>query len=162
MPLPHADRHRGRRRSLLAGFWGAVAMLGLTGCQQPQQPAMADVPPPAVLDRRVILTANFDLNSYRLRPESRTLLDNVAAGLLDPRLAGSRFEINGHTDLSGRLGYNLGLSMMRAGAVMDHLATRGVPAERMRPQGFGPLHLIEPERPFGAANRRVEIVATGG
>jgi outer membrane protein OmpA-like peptidoglycan-associated protein len=160
MPLPRADSRP--RRSLLAGFIGAAAMLGLAGCQQPQQPVMADVPPPAPEDRRVILTVNFDLNSYRLRPEGRRLLDNVAAGLLDPRLASSRFEINGHTDLSGRLGYNLGLSMMRAGAVMDYLATRGVAPERMRAQGFGPLQLIEPDRPFGAANRRVEIVATGG
>jgi outer membrane protein OmpA-like peptidoglycan-associated protein len=87
------------------------------------------------------------------------LLDNVAIALNDERLRGSHFEINGHTDIIGRLGYNIGLSFMRAGAVMDYLAARGVPTDAMRPQGFGPLQLLDTANPASPANRRVEIVA---
>ena len=79
--------------------------------------------------------------------------------LNDPQLYGLMFEVNGHTDVSGRLGYNISLSMLRASAVVDYLAARGVPRERMRPQGFGPLQPFDPYNLFSPANRRVEIVA---
>ncbi len=136
----------------------AVLLLAaLAGCQPP-------APPPApvasvVPDRRVILTINFDFDSHTIRPSSYPLLDNVAIALNDERLRGSHFDINGHTDVTGRLGYNIGLSYMRAGAVMDYLAARGVPLDSMHPQGFGPLQLLDPGNPTSPANRRVEIVA---
>ena len=49
--------------------------------------------------------------------------------------------------------------MLRATAVVDYLAARGVPRERMRPQGFGPLQLYDSSDPRSPANRRVEVVA---
>ncbi|MGI4802825.1 MAG: hypothetical protein ACRYG8_54100, partial [Janthinobacterium lividum] len=51
---------------------------------------------------------------------------------------GLRFDINGHTDVVGRLGYHVVLSMLLAQAVVDYQASRGVPRFRMQPQGFGP------------------------
>jgi outer membrane protein OmpA-like peptidoglycan-associated protein len=115
--------------------------------------------PSAESERRVLLTIEFDFNSHRIRPSSYPVLNNVAIALNDERLRGSHFEINGHTDIVGTLGYNLGLSMLRAGAVMDYLAAHGVPNEVMRPQGFGPLQLLDPANPRSGVNRRVEIVA---
>lgn len=87
-------------------------------------------------------------------------LDNMAAALNDLALAGSRFDIDGHTDISGRLGYNISLSQLRAAAVLDYLARRGAPSQRMRAQGFGPLQLLDSTFPRSPANRRVEVVAT--
>ena len=67
--------------------------------------------------------------------------------------------MNGHTDVVGRLGYNISLSGLRANAVVDYLATRGVPRERMRAQGFGPLQPFDSYNLRNPANRRVEVVA---
>jgi outer membrane protein OmpA-like peptidoglycan-associated protein len=136
----------------------ALVLLALAACEQPPP-----LPPPAaaVPDRRIILTINFDFNSHRIRPESYPLLNNVAIALNDERLRGVRFEINGHTDITGRFGYNIGLSLLRAGTVMDYLIVHGVPADVLRPQGFGPLQLLDPTNPASPVNRRVEIVAIG-
>jgi outer membrane protein OmpA-like peptidoglycan-associated protein len=129
----------------------------LSACEPPPAPVAPVAMAPT--ERRILLTINFDFDSHTIRPSSYPLLDNVAIALNDERLRGSHFEINGHTDIIGRLGYNIGLSYMRAGAVMDYLAARGVPPNSMQPQGFGPLQLLDPANPASPANRRVEIVA---
>jgi OOP family OmpA-OmpF porin len=134
-----------------------LVLATLSACQAPPPPPAPVVMAPA--ERRIMLTINFDFDSHTIRPSSYPLLDNLAIALNDERLRGSHFEINGHTDIIGRLGYNIGLSYMRAGAVMDYLAARGVPANSMQPQGFGPLQLLDPANPASPANRRVEIVA---
>ena len=139
------------------------AILVLVGLQ-----ACAPVPPPVTYDgmaaapafeRRIIGAVNFDFDSYRIRPDSFVLLDNIATALNDPALGGLRFEVNGHTDVVGRLGYNISLSSLRANAAVDYLATRGVPRERMRAQGFGPLQPFDSYNLRSPANRRVEVVA---
>ncbi len=112
-----------------------------------------------MFERRIVSAVNFDFDSYRIRRESYALLDNAAIALNDPQLSGLQFEINGHTDVTGRLGYNIGLSMLRATALVDYLSARGVPRERMRAQGFGPLQPFDIYNPRSPANRRVEIVA---
>ncbi len=112
-----------------------------------------------VFERRIVSAVNFDSDSYRIRGESYALLDNAAIAMNDPQLGGLQFEINGHTDVTGRLGYNISLSMLRATAVVDYLAARGVARERMRAQGFGPLQPFDTYNPSSPVNRRVEIVA---
>jgi outer membrane protein OmpA-like peptidoglycan-associated protein len=146
-------------RVRLPGLVAAVTLTGtVAACVPPPQGPMAYEASP-VYERRIISAVNFDFDSYRIRRESYGLLDNAAAALNDPQLEGLRFEINGHTDVSGRLGYNIALSMLRATAVVDYLAARGVPGERMRAQGFGPLQPFDAYNPRSPANRRVEIVA---
>lgn len=136
----------------------ALALLGMMAACAPVPMPMGYEAAP-IFERRIISAVNFDFDSYRIRPESFALLDNAALALNDPQLGGLQFEINGHTDISGRLAYNIGLSMLRATAVADYLAARGVPAGRMRPQGFGPLQPFDAYNPRSPANRRVEIVA---
>ncbi len=136
-----------------------LALLGaVAGCVAGPQGPMAYEGAPG-FERRIVSAVNFDSGSYRIRGDSYALLDNAAIALNDPQLSGLRFEINGHTDLTGRLGYNISLSMLRATAVVDYLAARGVPRERMRPQGFGPLQPLDAYNPSSPANRRVEIVS---
>ena len=137
----------------------AVLLAGLAGCAQPAVPVYDASAPAPVFERRVFPNINFDFDSYRIRPDNYAQLDSIAAALNDPALSGLRFEINGHTDVIGRLGYNISLSGLRATAVVDYLSARGVPRERMRAQGFGPLQLLDGFNPRSPANRRVEIVA---
>lgn len=144
--------------------WGALPALALVAAMAacaPVQPVVIDTTPqPAPLfERRIISNVNFDFDSYRVRPDSFALLDAAAIALNDPQLSGLRFEVNGHTDIIGSLAYNIALSNLRAAAVVDYLAARGVPRERMRAQGFGPLQPYDPVNLRSPLNRRVEIVA---
>ncbi len=135
-----------------------LALLGgLAGCVAAPGPMAYEAGP--TFERRIVSAVSFDFDSYRIRGDGYALLDNAAIALNDPQLAGLRFEINGHTDITGRLGYNIALSMLRATAVVDYLAARGVPRERMRAQGFGPLQPFDAYNPRSPANRRVKIVA---
>ncbi len=136
-----------------------LALLGAVGgCVAGPQGPMAYEGAPG-FERRIVSAVNFDFDSYRIRGDSYAMLDNAAVALNDPQLGGLQFEINGHTDVTGRLGYNISLSMLRATAVVDYLAARGVLRERMRPQGFGPLQPLDSYNPSSPVNRRVEIVS---
>lgn len=137
-----------------------VALLaGLQACAPAPTPVLYDGSVAPAFERRIIGAVNFDFDSYRIRPDSYLLLDNIAVALNDPALVGLRFEVNGHTDVSGRLGYNISLSGLRANSAVDYLASRGVPRERMRAQGFGPLQPFDSFNLRSPANRRVEVVA---
>lgn len=142
---------------VLARGAAAVALLVLVGCAEPTPTA---APMAVAPDHILMLTINFDFDSHRIRPEAYPLLDNVAIALRDQRLAGYHFDLNGHTDIIGRLGYNIALSNLRAQAVADYLAARGVPGDSLHVQGFGPLQLLDSANPANPANRRVEIVST--
>ena len=88
-----------------------LALLGgVQACAPAPAPVMYDGSVAAGPDRRIIGAVNFDFDSYRIRPDSYVLLNNIAVALNDPALAGLRFEVNGHTDVVGRLGYNISLS----------------------------------------------------
>jgi outer membrane protein OmpA-like peptidoglycan-associated protein len=139
-----------------------LALLVLAGCEQPvvMDAPVAAVAAPMTAERTVILTVNFEFDSSALRPDAVALLIPVAQAMTDQSMAGAHFEINGHTDVIGRLDYNIALSQLRAQSVMQFLAARGVPLASMRPQGFGPLQLLDPAHPASPLNRRVEIVAT--
>lgn len=139
------------RRSLLAGV-GALA--ALAGCASPETERIA-----ALTTRGIVLTVPFDLGSYALRPEAREVLDPLAAAMNDPRLFNHSYEVNGHTDSTGRLARNMALSDLRAAAVVDYLVARGVSRRRLRAQGFGPLQPLDPANPRAGINRRVEVFA---
>ena len=133
---------------------------GLQACAPAPAPVTYDSSAAApAFERRIIGAVNFDFDSYRIRPDSYVLLDNIAVALNDPALTGLRFEVNGHTDVVGRLGYNISLSGLRANSAVEYLASRGVPRERMRAQGFGPLQPFDSYNLRSPANRRVEVVA---
>ena len=148
---------RASRRVLALAF---VALAAVAGCAPNGSVGSGYDPAGASMERRVIANVNFDFDSARIRPDSYAVLDNTAMAMGDPRLNGLRFDVNGHTDVVGRLGYNVALSTLRAQAVVDYLASRGVPLFRMHPQGFGPLQLLDSYNPSSPTNRRVEIVAT--
>ena len=69
------------------------------------------------------------------------------------------FIIEGHTDARGRAEFNKTLSQRRAEAVRTALVSRGVAAERVIAEGFGPdKPLADNTSDEGRArNRRIEI-----
>lgn len=145
-----------RLRTLLAAAVLAFAAT-LSACAPPGP--YGDTSAAGTPDRTIIVAVEFDLNSHRIRPEYFQTLDAIAVAMLSQQLAGYRFDVDGHTDLSGRFAYNVALSNLRAQAVVDYLVSRGVSPYVLRPQGFGPLNLLNPANPYGAENRRVEVTS---
>ena len=94
------------------------------------------------------------------------MLDSVATILKDfPDIA---FKICGHTDRLGRKAYNDNLSLERARAVLNYLASKNIDTSRIQCMGKGSLNPIALEKtqkgkdiPEGRAlNRRVELSFT--
>lgn len=99
----------------------------------------------------------FDTGSYSLKPAFRATLDQVAASLI--QYPNSLIDVYGHTDSTGSDSYNQALSQNRASTVMNYLIAKGVPAARIRAQGFGEtMPVADNATAEGRAkNRRVEI-----
>lgn len=100
----------------------------------------------------------FDLGKTTIRPESATLLDEIATVLKEhPEI--KRVVVEGHTDSTGSARVNNRLSQARAQSVVNALVERGVEKERLAAKGFGSSRPIDSnETPEGReANRRVEI-----
>lgn len=74
----------------------------------------------------------------------------------------TNIEIQGHTDSRGTDEYNMALSLRRANAVRDYLASQGIAGTRMTTRGFGEsAPAYSNDTPEGMAqNRRVEFLIT--
>ena len=99
----------------------------------------------------------FDVASYALKPSFRATLDQVAESLI--KYPNSLIDVYGHTDSTGSDAYNQTLSENRARTVANYLIARGVPAARIRSQGFGEtMPVADNTTEAGRTkNRRVEI-----
>jgi OOP family OmpA-OmpF porin len=116
----------------------------------------ADCPaPPAQSATRFDLLVNFEFNSDKLTQSAKENLDQFAKALLDPKLKGQKFEIDGHTDATGAENYNLGLSERRANAVVAYLASQGLDPANLVAKGFGKTKPRVAD-PYSPENRRVE------
>ncbi|MDH5386669.1 MAG: OmpA family protein, partial [Candidatus Aminicenantes bacterium] len=101
----------------------------------------------------------FDLDSYTIKPESEPTLQAIA----DMLKANSSLKVYvvGHTDMTGKLDYNMELSLKRAGSAVDALVnTHGIAADRLKAQGVGPLCPVSTNSTEEGRklNRRVELV----
>ena len=101
----------------------------------------------------------FDTGMSVLKPGAREALTRIAANLGD---TGATFAITiiGHTDSVGDSEYNQRLSLDRARAVRDHLASAGMPAAAMIIEGRGEdAPVATNETAAGRQqNRRVELL----
>jgi outer membrane protein OmpA-like peptidoglycan-associated protein len=110
----------------------------------------------------VLRGVHFEFNRSALTPDSRPILDEVAASLLAH--TDVRIEIGGHSDSVGRRSYNMRLSLQRAQSVKAYLARQGVDPSRMETRGYGPDAPIA-DNGTGegrAQNRRVELRLLSG
>jgi OOP family OmpA-OmpF porin len=99
----------------------------------------------------------FAVNKDTLTPQATELLDKVAAFL--QKNSQYHVEIQGHTDGTGPMAWNMKLSEMRAQSVKDYLVKRGVAAGRLTTKGFGPNEPVAPNNTAEgrATNRRVDF-----
>ncbi len=99
----------------------------------------------------------FDLESYRLREETKSNLNDLAGTL--KKYDDTNILIEGHTDNTGEDAYNQKLSENRADAVENYLVAQGINNSRVTTKGYGeqqPLDSNETE--VGKQkNRRVEV-----
>lgn len=101
-------------------------------------------------------TIEFTTGSAMITSESDSVLDALAkAAATCPGVV----QVEGHTDNIGTPEANRELSEARAEAVVAALQARGMPAERLRPQGFGPDHPVADNATDEgrARNRRIEF-----
>ncbi len=101
---------------------------------------------------------NFDTGQATIRPESKRILDDIAA-VLKAHGEIRRIRIEGHTDNVGGQAYNQDLSTRRARAVVEALVARGVGRPRLTAVGYGFSRPIASNATaFGRTkNRRVEF-----
>lgn len=99
----------------------------------------------------------FDINSYQLRPATKSNLEELSRIL--QKYEDTNILIEGHTDSSGSEELNQDLSEKRAGAVNAYLVQQGLVASRFSMVGYGEMQPIATnETPAGRQqNRRVEV-----
>lgn len=101
-------------------------------------------------------TIEFATGSAMITSDVDSVLDALAkAAATCPGVV----QVEGHTDNIGTPEANRALSEARAKAVVAALQARGMPAERLRPQGFGPDHPVADNATDEgrARNRRIEF-----
>ena len=124
------------------------------GCQQKQLVVIGD-------DQLEILEkVYFRKGSAKLQKRSWALLDNVAA-VLNAHPEIKKIRVEGHSDRSGSLAFNMRLSKKRADTVVRYLVGRGkVKRSRLVAKGYGPKQPLVPDaqtKEEMALNRRVEF-----
>lgn len=129
----------------------------------PPAAAQPATPPPAApiqlpAKGSVTLTGvTFAFDSAQLTDSSDPILDGVASGLKQHPLL--KVEIQGYTDSTGSVAYNMRLSRRRAQAVRDYLTGAGVDPSQLTARGYGPEHPVASNRTAAgrAQNRRVVL-----
>ena len=100
---------------------------------------------------------DFRQSSVDIRMSSYATLERIVEVANDCR--GGTIAIRGHSDASGNEAWNRQLSRARAQAVADHLAARGIDANRLIVAGLGSSEPIaDNSTPVGRSlNRRIEF-----
>ncbi len=99
----------------------------------------------------------FDNGKATIKPESFRNLDEMVIIMVE--YPSANFNIEGHTDATGKVPANIVLSDNRARAIRDYLISKGITAERLNSKGFGAAIPIASNKTLAgrALNRRVEI-----
>jgi OOP family OmpA-OmpF porin len=130
---------------------------------EPQPEPVAPAPPPRIERYTLSATELFEFNSAVLAP-SQPKLDEIAAALNKDTTV-DNVVVTGYTDRLGSDKYNNKLSLKRAEAVKNYLASQGVSSTRITAEGKGEQNpVVECKQTKKAAlikclepNRRVEV-----
>jgi outer membrane protein OmpA-like peptidoglycan-associated protein len=114
----------------------------------------------AAADKRSIdIEINFDYRSASISRVAAASVETLGRALQHPNLKGMTFVLAGHTDGKGGLTYNQDLSERRVDTVRRYLVDRfKLPSKTLVAVGYGKTRLKNEGDPFGAENRRVQIV----
>ena len=104
----------------------------------------------------------FDTDSTSIRADAQQILDRQAQWLAKyPNYA---ITVEGHADERGTREYNLALGARRAAVTRDYLASRGVPASRMKTISYGkerPIEVCSTEACYAQNRRAVTVLSVG-
>lgn len=105
----------------------------------------------------ILKGVTFAFDSARLTAPSRAVLEDVAAGLRHHPLL--KVQVQGYTDSTGTVAYNLKLSELRAESVRQFVLGEGVEGQQLRTRGYGVADPIASNRTASgrALNRRVVL-----
>ena len=100
----------------------------------------------------------FDVDQSAVKSNFYPVLNSV--GLVLNEYDKTLIDVNGHTDSTGSVEYNMGLSNRRARSVADYLTSQGIAGERVFTQGFGPHYPVADNATAAGRqlNRRVELI----
>jgi OOP family OmpA-OmpF porin len=144
----------------------------VTPATPPLQPASTEQAQPApvkgvdsvrqTVEKNAIrkLTLEFDLNSFYTKPHYHKKLRELARIMKISADASALIE--GHTDSTGELSYNIQLSKQRAQSVRNSLIKLGVDPDRISTMSYGPSRPIADNvtTAGGRKNRRAVIIVT--
>src|SRR2546421_10294349 len=105
--------------------------------------------------------ASFDTGKADVKPEGQAKLGELAAKLRD--VSFDSIAVTGHTDNVGTDVANQRLSLRRANAVKQYLATHGIAGEKIKTPGRGKTSPVAENKTTQgrARNRRVEVEIRG-
>jgi outer membrane protein OmpA-like peptidoglycan-associated protein len=123
----------------------------------PPPPPPAPPPPPSAVCNKGPYIVFFDWDKSDITPEAATILDNAVTAY--GNCASVPIELDGYTDRSGTVKYNLGLSARRNTSVQGYLTAHGIPAAAISSKAFGEANNRVPtaDGVRELQNRRVEI-----
>jgi outer membrane protein OmpA-like peptidoglycan-associated protein len=105
------------------------------------------------------LEINFDFNSDTIGNAAMPAVTALGQALSNPAIKGGTFVLAGYTDAKGSDAYNQDLSNRRADSVKKFLIDKyKIDASTLITVGFGKTHLQNASDPYGAENRRVQII----
>jgi OOP family OmpA-OmpF porin len=118
-------------------------------------PAATMAPPAAATPEVYLVFFAFDKSD--ISPVAAKVLDKVVDDF--HRTGSARLDVQGYTDLSGSVAYNLKLSERRADAVKDYLVAHGIKPEEVRAEWFGKSNprVPTPDGVRNQENRRAEL-----
>ena len=105
----------------------------------------------------IISSIEFDFNSYKLKPQSKKILDRLIVIL--NKFKNYKIQIIGYTDSVGDEEYNLELSKKRAESVYKYLIQHDIDPARLTFTGMGEANPIDTNDTDEGRrrNRRVEF-----
>ena len=110
----------------------------------------------------VIGAVNFAFNKSDISPEAKTVLDVIAASLVEPTNSSRTITVTGNTDAIGSERYNEKLGQDRADQAKAYLVSKGVAESRIVARTQGEQDPVAPNTTDNgrATNRRVLVMLT--
>jgi OOP family OmpA-OmpF porin len=110
----------------------------------------------------VIGAINFAFNAIDISPEAKTVLDAIAASLVDQSNAARTITVTGNTDAIGSERFNETLGQGRADQAKAYLVSKGVAESRIMARSQGETDPVAPNTTDNgrATNRRVLVMLT--